>query len=67
MLASDTLAFDPGRPEGFTFAGQNGRRPFDATADVVDTLLAGVAAPRRSPGVAFLPCDEFPYFSSAVA
>ena len=67
MLASDTLAFDASRPEGFTFAGQNGRRPFDATADVVDTLLSGIAAPRRSHGVAFLPSDEFPFFSSAVA
>jgi hypothetical protein len=67
MLASDTLSFDPGQPEGFTFAGQNGRRPFDATADVVDTVLAGVVSPRLGPGIAFHPSRSFPYFSSAVA
>jgi hypothetical protein len=66
-LIPDVLSFDPRRPIGFTFAGQNGRRPSDTIADIVHTVLAGVATPRKSANTAFGVSNSFPYFLSAAA
>jgi hypothetical protein len=66
-LIPDVLSFDPRRPVGFTFAGRNGRRPSDAVADIVHTVLTGVATPRESARTAFGLSNSFPYFLSAVA
>ena len=64
MLLPDVLPFDPAQPVGFTFAGQNGRRLANKVADVVDTVLAGVVAPRPSAEGLFRASKAFPYVAS---
>jgi hypothetical protein len=66
-LIPDVLSFDPRRPIGFTFAAQNGRRPSDTIAEIVHTVLAGVATPHKSADTAFGVSNSFPYFLSAAA
>jgi hypothetical protein len=61
LMLPDTLRFDPARPAGFTFAAMNGRRPEDAVAPIVQTLLAG--APRAGEiGGRYRSSSQFPYF-----
>jgi hypothetical protein len=67
MMLPNTLSFDPRQPVGFTFAAQNGRCPADAIADIVDTVLAGAATPRRDSSQPFRAASAFPYFQSAIA
>jgi hypothetical protein len=64
LLLPDVLPFDPSRPVGFTFAGQNGRRPSDQVADIANSVLAGVVATAGSAAPAFQPADAFPYFQT---
>jgi hypothetical protein len=62
LMLPDTLRFDPARPAGFTFAAMNGRRPEDAVAPIVRTLLAG--APRAGEiGGRYRSSVQFPYFA----
>jgi hypothetical protein len=67
IMLPNTLSFDPRQPVGFTFAAQNGRRPGDAIAGIVDTVLAGAATPGRDISGSFRAADVFPYFQSATA
>ena len=61
-LLPNILPFDPRKPIGFTFAGQNGRHPSDQVADVVATVLSGVVETGRDSGGAFQTSNAFPYF-----
>ena len=61
-LLPNILPFDPRKPIGFTFAGQNGRHPSDQVADVVATMLSGVVETGRDSGGAFETSNAFPYF-----
>lgn len=64
FVLPDTLCFDRAHPEGFTFAAMNGRRPDDAVAPIVQTLLVGV--PRTGEGDGrFRSSSQFPYFAIA--
>lgn len=64
LMLPDTLRFDPARPAGFTFAAMNGRRPEDAVAPIVQTLLAG--APRAGQiGGRYRSSSQFPYFATS--
>jgi hypothetical protein len=64
LMLPDTLRFDPARPAGFTFAAMNGRRPEDAVAPIVRTLLAG--APRLGEiGARYRSSGRFPYFATS--
>jgi hypothetical protein len=67
ILLPNTLSFDPRQPVGFTFAARNGRRPSDAIAGIVDTVLAGAATPGRDRSEPFREANAFPYFQSATA
>jgi hypothetical protein len=67
IMLPNTLSFDPRQPVGFTFAAQNGRRPGDAIAGIVDTVLAGAATPARDSNKPFRAANTFPYFQSATA
>jgi hypothetical protein len=65
LMLPDTLRFDPARPAGFTFAAMNGRRPEDAVAPIVRTLLAG--APRAGEmGGRYRSSSRFPYFATNI-
>lgn len=66
-LLPDVLSFDPDLPVGFTFVGQNGRRPSDAVASIVDTMLAGIATAGKPTGDLFTASNAFPYFQTAAA
>jgi hypothetical protein len=62
VLLPDVLRYDPNRPFGFTFAGQNGRHPHEASASVVESILTGELL--TVPANRFVPFhDEFPYFA----
>ena len=62
VLMPDVLRYDPNRPCGFTFAGQNGRHPHEASELIVDSILTGalLVFPAHP---AFHLQDEFPYFT----
>lgn len=62
MLLPDVLSYAPDRPSGFTFAGQNGRHPQEASGPVVHTILTG-ESPCASSHPIFRLEDEFAYFS----
>jgi len=65
VLLPDVLRYDPDRPSGFTFAGQNGRHPQEATELVVDSILTGTLLPFPAHRAVALH-DEFPYFAVAL-
>jgi hypothetical protein len=61
QLLPDVLRYDPNRPLGFTFADQNGRHPQEASAQVVNSILAGdLLSARACPNIRLQ--EEFPYF-----
>lgn len=62
MLLPDVLSYAPDRPSGFTFAGQNGRHPQEASGPVVHTILTGESS-CASANPIFRLEDDFPYFS----
>jgi hypothetical protein len=64
LLLPDVLLFDPARPVGYTFAGQNGRHPADHVAGIVDTVLAGVVTARVPAEGPFKMTNHFPYFET---
>ena len=61
-LLPNVLPFDPTKPLGFTFAGQNGRHPSDRVAHVVDTVLSGIAGTGGGADGHFQASHVFPYF-----
>jgi hypothetical protein len=61
QLLPDILEFNPSRPDGFTFAAMNGRKPGDAIDPIVRTILAG-ASRRGDATKRYAACNQFPYF-----
>jgi hypothetical protein len=65
ILLPDVLHYDPKLPLGFTFAGQNGRHPEEASEVVVNAILQGY--PDWSPRTTYRLKETFPYFPQRVA
>jgi hypothetical protein len=64
-LLPDVLHYDPKLPVGFTFAGQNGRHPEEASDVVVNAILHGYSD--SSPRTRYRLKETFPYFPQRVA
>jgi hypothetical protein len=64
-ILPDVISYTPGAPIGFSYAGQNGRHPFERTYEIVRTMLGGFA-----PMIADIPLgplqDRFPYVISPI-
>jgi hypothetical protein len=65
ILLPDVLHYDPKLPVGFTFAGQNGRHPEEASDVVVNAILHGYSD--STPRTRYRLNATFPYFPQGVA
>ena len=66
-LLPDVLHYDPCRPAGFTFAGQNGRHPSESPDEVVSAILNGGKPSDSAAAIPHSSVQIFPYFEQLTA